>query len=298
MYKCDSKFDTSLLKKSLESHETFGFIIIDGNGALFATLSGETKTILEKFSVDLPRKHCRGGQSKVRFDRIRLEKRHNYIREITECSVDHFIENDRPNITGLILAGSADIKYEVFKSDLLDIRLKPLILKTVDINYGGEIGLHEAITSSSEVLKNLKYINEKKIINSFFKEIALDSGKYVFGLKDTTQALLDGLIDTLIIFEDIKALRVLNQDGQSEFIADEKCRSEGDKIISIIDWLIEDNLYLKYVNKLELVTDHTSESILFVKGFSGIGGILKFKYEFIFSPDETCYGSELEDDFI
>jgi len=54
---------------------------MDGNGCLFATLSGSTRTIVHKFSVDLPKKHGRGGQSALRFARLRLEKRHNYLRK-------------------------------------------------------------------------------------------------------------------------------------------------------------------------------------------------------------------------
>jgi peptide subunit release factor 1 (eRF1) len=32
--------------------------------------------------VDLPKKHGRGGQSALRFARLRLEKRHNYVRKV------------------------------------------------------------------------------------------------------------------------------------------------------------------------------------------------------------------------
>lgn len=35
----------------------FGFIVMDGNGALFGTLSGNTREVLHKFTVDLPKKH-------------------------------------------------------------------------------------------------------------------------------------------------------------------------------------------------------------------------------------------------
>ncbi len=38
--------------------------------------------MLHKFSVDLPKKHGRGGQSALRFARLRLEKRHNYVRKV------------------------------------------------------------------------------------------------------------------------------------------------------------------------------------------------------------------------
>ena len=44
---------------------------MDGNGALFGTLQGNTRDVLHKFTVDLPKKHGRGGQSALRFARLR-----------------------------------------------------------------------------------------------------------------------------------------------------------------------------------------------------------------------------------
>lgn len=66
----------------MESDDKFGFIIMDGNGSLFATLNGNHREILHKMSVELPKKHGRGGQSALRFARLRLEKRHNYVTKV------------------------------------------------------------------------------------------------------------------------------------------------------------------------------------------------------------------------
>lgn len=41
----------------LADDNKFGFIVMDGNGALFGTLSGNTREVLHKFTVDLPKKH-------------------------------------------------------------------------------------------------------------------------------------------------------------------------------------------------------------------------------------------------
>ena len=54
----------------------FGFIVMDGNGALFGTLQGNTRDVLHKFTVDLPKKHGRGGQSALRFARLRYVVTH------------------------------------------------------------------------------------------------------------------------------------------------------------------------------------------------------------------------------
>ncbi len=62
----------------------------------------------------------RGGQSALRFARLRMEKRHNYVRKVAEVATQMFISNDKVNIAGLILAGSADFKTELSQSDMFD----------------------------------------------------------------------------------------------------------------------------------------------------------------------------------
>ena len=45
------------LNALLADDNKFGFIVMDGNGALFGTLCGNTREVLHKFTVDLPKKH-------------------------------------------------------------------------------------------------------------------------------------------------------------------------------------------------------------------------------------------------
>lgn len=49
-----------------------------------------------------------------------MEKRHNYVRKVAEVATQLYITNDKPNIAGLILAGSADFKTELSQSDMFD----------------------------------------------------------------------------------------------------------------------------------------------------------------------------------
>lgn len=150
----------------------YGFIIMDGNGTLFGTLCGNTRDIMHKFLVDLPKKHGRGGQSALRFARLRLEKRHNYVRKVAEMAVQFFITNDKPNVSGLVLAGSADFKTELSQSDMFDQRLQAVILGVVDVSYGGENGFNQAIELSADMLANVKFVQEKRLIGRFFEEIS------------------------------------------------------------------------------------------------------------------------------
>lgn len=100
----------------MKEEDTFGFIVVDGHGAIFASVCGSNRTVLHNFSVDLPKKHGRGGQSAVRFARLRCEKRHNYLRKVAEVAVQQFITADTVNVDGIVLAGSAELKTALARS--------------------------------------------------------------------------------------------------------------------------------------------------------------------------------------
>jgi peptide chain release factor subunit 1 len=294
LYLCDNKFHVEALNELLESDDKFGFIVMDGNGALFGTLSGNTREVLHKLLVDLPKKHGRGGQSALRFARLRLEKRHNYLRKVAELAVQFFISNDRVNVTGLVFAGLADFKNELATSDMLDQRLAAKIIKVVDVSYGGENGFNQAIELSAEVLQNVKFIQEKKLISKYFDEIAQDTGKYCYGVKDTLYALDIGAVETLIVWENLETYRytLRNNTTQTEKVLylnkeDEKEASHFNENgvelevvdkVQLLEWFA--NNYKKFGASLEIVTNRSQEGSQFCKGFGGIGGLLRYKVNF------------------
>merc|ERR1712113_1188815 len=234
--------------------DKFGFIVMDGNGTLFGTLAGNTREILHKFSVDLPKKHGRGGQSALRFARLRLEKRHNYVRKTAELTTQFFITNDKPNVAGLILAGSADFKNQLADSEIFDQRLHNIILNTVDVSYGGENGFNQAIELSAEMLSNVKFIQEKRLISKYFEETSQDTGKYCFGVKDTMLALEMGAVETLIVWENLEinrytllnnttgenSLKILTKEEEQDkanFIDEESgVELESVEVVSLLEW--------------------------------------------------------------
>lgn len=296
LYLCDNKFHTEALSALLEDDNKFGFIVMDGNGALFGTLCGNTRDVLHKFTVDLPKKHGRGGQSALRFARLRMEKRHNYVRKVAETAVQMFIVNDKVNCTGLIIAGSADFKSELSQSDMFDLRLQAKILKVVDVSYGGENGFNQAIELSAEVLANVKFIQEKKLIGSYFDEISQDTGKFCFGVEDTMKALEMGSVLKLIVWENLDCNRLvlkhheLDEDkvlllnkqqekDRTNFI-DKETNVEMEVVdsMALLEWLA--NNYKTFGAQLEIVTDKSQEGAQFCRGFGGIGGTLRYKVDF------------------
>lgn len=296
LYLCDNKFHTEALSELLESDQRFGFIVMDGHSTLFGALSGNTREILHKFSVDLPKKHGRGGQSALRFSRLRDEKRHNYVRKVAELAVQNFITNDKANIAGLVLAGSADFKNDLNGSDMFDPRLQTKVIKVVDVSYGGDNGFNQAIELSAETLGNVKFVQEKKLIGKYFEEISQDTGKICYGLDDTLKALELGAVETLIVFENLEVTRYTLRDSegkdiifnltkaQEEVSRDkflDKATGQEMEIIeqgSFLEWIAEH--YKDFGTALEFVSDRSTEGNQFVKGFGGIGGILRYKVNF------------------
>jgi peptide chain release factor subunit 1 len=137
---------------------------MDGNGTLFGTLAGNTREVIHKFTVDLPKKHGRGGQSALRFSRLRDEKRHNYVRKVAELAVQHFITNDKVNVTGLVLAGSADFKTELSQSDMFDPRLSSKVIKVVDVSYGGENGFNQVREAALSHASSVDFVLSRLLI--------------------------------------------------------------------------------------------------------------------------------------
>ncbi|GAA5974789.1 hypothetical protein JCM11641_007264 [Rhodosporidiobolus odoratus] len=337
LYLCDNKFHTEALAELLESDARFGFIVMDGNGALFGTLAGNTREVIHKFSVDLPKKHGRGGQSALRFARLRMEKRHNYVRKVAELAVQHFITDDKVNVQGLVLAGSADFKTELNQSDMFDGRLVAKVIKIVDVSYGGENGFNQAIELAAESLSNVKFVQEKKLIQKYFDEISHDSGKYCFGVDDTLRGLEMGAVETLIVWENLDVTRHTLRDSQGKEVvihtsAPPVANAHGSKAdaasgiaalsevdrakfidsatglemeqaaepVNLLEWFSEK--YTDFGAELEFVTNRSQEGSQFVKGFGGIGGLLRYKVDFAELADQLEAGEEDEfmsdDEFI
>jgi peptide chain release factor subunit 1 len=297
LYLCDNKFHTEDLNELLMDDEAFGFIVVDGNGTLYGTVQGSNREVLHKFSVDLPKKHGRGGQSALRFARLRLEKRHNYVRKVAEMATQLFVpDGQRPNVQGIVLAGSADFKAELMRSDLFDPRLAKIVVKMVDVSYGGENGFNQAIELSADALANVKLMKEKKLLQRYMEEISQDTGKYCFMIEDTLKALDLGAVEDLIIWDNLEINRFVlrntstgeervvhlnkEQENQDSYFHDPVTGAEMETVEkeSFVEWMA--NNYKSFGCNLEFVTDRSGEGTQFVKGFGGVGGILRWKVDF------------------
>jgi peptide chain release factor subunit 1 len=231
-----------------------------------------------------------------------LEARHNYLRKVSEDVTRIFITDNQPNVHGLIVAGSADFKTDLVKSDLFDDRLQPLIIKIVDIAYGGEEGFYQAIELSSDELSNVTFVKEKKLLGRFMTEVATDSMKYASGLTDVMKAMEMGAAHTVILWENLALNRYVIRDAshpggalptlgvrggsvstdeetQVVFANDEPSLGKIIEMALVTEWFAEN--YQRFGTKLEYVTDRSQEGAQFCHGFGGVGALLRYKVDFL-----------------
>ena len=122
-------------------------------------------------------------------------------------------------------------------------------------------------------------------------EISLDSGKIVYGVDDTLKALEASACETIIVYENLEITRWVlrpsvganvvihtnkGQEGDREMFMDKETGQEMEIVeqTAFLEWLAES--YKDYGASLEFVSDRSSEGNQFVKGFGGIGAMLRY----------------------
>lgn len=125
--------------------DTFGVVVVDKGKAIFGTVSADTRKILQEITAHEPQR--KEGQSALRYARLRVEKRYEYLSKVARLCTEHFITDGVPNVKGLILGGLGEIKRELYQSELFDTRLKDIVLKEVDTCYSGKSGFDNVVDS-------------------------------------------------------------------------------------------------------------------------------------------------------
>jgi peptide chain release factor subunit 1 len=180
---------------------------------------------------------------------------------------------------------------------MFDPRLAKAVIKTVDVSYGMDPGFNQAIELATECLQNVKLVQEKRLLQKYFDEISQDTGKYCFMVQDTLQALEMSSVETLIVWENLTINRIVvrntttNEEKVLHLSPDQEKNDthfhdsttgvllEVIDRVTLVEWLA--NNYKTFGANLEFVTDRSQEGSQFCKGFGGIGGLLRWKVDFM-----------------
>ena len=298
LYRCNSRFHTEHLQELLREKETYGIILIDATAATLATLQGRRLEIVREVTSGVPGKTRAGGQSARRFERLREMRLQEYFRRVGEHANEVFLSIE--NLKGLIIAGPGPTKYDFEKGDYLHYMLKEKVLDIVDTAYVDEQGVKEVVDKAPEIMRKLRYIEEKHIMQQFLYEIGHDTGLATYGEDEVRKALEAGAVKTLLLFEGLDITRVkvkCNACGYEEqhtiksqmligFEKDlfgkpcPKCKAPALSISETHDLIDDFAQIAEYTDTdVEMISDETEEGQMLKNSFGGIAAILRFKLQ-------------------
>ncbi len=285
-YRCDQVFLLEPLQDIFREKEIYGFILVDTHDGDIGLLKGKKIQSLKHLDSLVPGKTSKGGWSQARYARVREGLLNDFLKKIGEAATEKFKEFK--DLKGVIVAGPGPVKDEFAKGEFLGYEIKNKILGIVDISYTGEQGFREALDRSSDILKEASVIREKKIVERFFTELSKASGLVVYGFKQTVESLKSGLVDTLLISEDLDWVKVnykckcgeqLEKVVDRSAVENQTCpKCESKLSVSSQEDLTEKIIELteKMSTKVETISSETGEGEQF-KALGGIGGMLRYR---------------------
>ena len=296
LYRCDAKFHTEHLQEFLKEKETYGIIVLDASGATYATLRGKRLDIVEKITSGVPGKFRAGGQSARRFDRQREAKMQEYFKRVGEHANKTFLEID--NLKSLIIGGPGPTKYDFQKGNYLHYTLKEKIVASIDTSYVSEQGVEEAVERSQDILRRIRFVEEKRIMQNFLREIGHDTGLATYGENEVRRNLKAGILRTLLLSEDIELVRVTVKCTSCDYTKQEtmknhevleyrqslngkpcpKCNVPS-LFVANVKELIDElaDLAEETGADVEVLSGETEEGQMLKKSFGGIAAILRYK---------------------
>jgi peptide chain release factor subunit 1 len=296
LYRCDARFHTEYLQEFLKEKETFGIIVLDASDAVFATVRGKRLEIAKQITSGIPGKFRAGGQSARRFDRQREAKMQEYFNRVGEHANEIFLPIE--NLKSLLLGGPGPTKYDFEKGNYLHYTLKEKIIATVDTSYVNDRGVEEVVDKSEDILRRIRYVEEKKVMQKFLREIGQDTGLATYGEDEVRKYLNNGIVSTLLLSEDLENVRVTVKCGSCDYTREEtmkiheaaefeqktngsacpKCSVPTLSVVEtkeLIDELAETAELAG--TDVEVLSGDTEEGQMLKKSFGGVAAILRYK---------------------
>ena len=287
LYRCDSQFFTEPLDGMLLDKNVYGLIVIDRSEATIGFLRGKHIELIRNIESQVPSKHRMGGQSARRFERLIEIAAHEFFKKIANLSNEAFLSEK--DLQGVLIGGPGPTKDYFMKEEYLHHELQKKVLDVFDTGYTDEYGLREMVEKARKTLSNIDLMREKNLIQRLLEEIRrADGGLAAYGEENVKQALAAGAVDSLLVSEDLRKLKVDFKCPKCGFekelilttTPDEmKCDKCGEdmEVIKEEDLVTQLFRQAESVNtKLELISGESEEGELLKKAFGGLAAILRF----------------------
>ncbi len=230
-----------------------------------------------------------------RFERLREKAAESFYKRVGVKMNAAYVGIDK--LKGIVIGGPGHTKNEFIEQGDIDHRIKNKILGTVDTTYTDESGIKEILDKSTDILKEVGIVKERKLVEKFVAEVA-KGNLATYGYKAVEEVLNLGQVDSILISE-----------GLDWSVLIFKCLSSGKKFVKVVknkdevssieskfessspecdnqkaELIEEVDLFDYFVDvgqttstKVELISTETPEGKQFLDTFGGIGALLRYK---------------------
>ncbi|MDI9576562.1 MAG: peptide chain release factor aRF-1 [Thermoproteota archaeon] len=298
LYRCDSRFHTEHLQEMLREKETYGILLIDASNATIATLQGKRLQIIMQMHSGVEGKTRAGGQSARRYERLREMHLNEYFTRVARHVDEVLLPID--NLKGIILGGPGPTKYDFQKGEYINYQLSKKILAVIDTAYVEEQGVKEIVDKAPEIMKKVRYIEEKEIMQKFLYEVGHDSGLITYGESEVRRLILAGAVRMVLLSEEIDLVRLnisCSACGYQEehtvkgkevvsfeqSLSGKPCSSCAAPSLTVVDKkdIIDDiaDLATSTNTEVEVISGETEEGQMLKSTFGGVAAFLRFKQQ-------------------
>lgn len=298
MYRCSSNFELEPLVAMLEEKVVYGLIVIDRREAYFGFLRGNRIEPIAGVTSTVPGKQRKGGQSAMRFQRLRLIAINEFYKKVGDRASEVFLaEKDFfERFKGVLIGGPTPTKEEFYDGNYLHHELQKRIVGLFDVSYTNESGLAELVDAAEDALRGVEVMKEKKIMNRFFKELVKENGLAAYGEESIRKNLELGAVDVLLLSSFLRKARLTAKCQNCGYTREETVQLEPGKRTSDIDFgicpscsapmnlddetdIIDELTALadQSNTRVEIISDDFEEGAMLFNAFGGIAAILRYR---------------------
>ncbi|MFI5404777.1 MAG: peptide chain release factor aRF-1 [Candidatus Gagatemarchaeaceae archaeon] len=294
LYMCDDHFHLDWLKDMLREDKVFGILAIDASEAGLGILSGDSLEIPDVLTSGISGKTRKGGQSARRYERGREMELTYYYHRVSEHATRVFIQGAK--VTGMIVGGPGPTKEEFLKGGFLHYELQNKVLAVIDLGYSGREGVRELVEKASDTLKDVRLVEEKKLVQKFLSEVNRPGGLAVYGIPRVFDAMSKANVEVVLVSDAVDTVRVEAKCRKCGMVKAEVTLGSGkvqkkQELISaactkcggtdydllerdLVD-VLEETAY-QVGSKVEVISSGTEEGSMF-KSFGGVAALLRYR---------------------
>lgn len=206
LYRCDKEFVLEPLREMMEEKNVYGMVVMDKREATLAFLKGKTIIPLTSASSAVPGKHKSGGQSAMRFEKLRDLAAIEFYNRIAEYMKENFLPK-LTDLKGILVGGPGPTKLDFVDGGYITDQLKRKIIAVKDLSYTDEFGLTELLEKCQDVLANEEVMEEKKLMAEFFEKLAR-TDLTAYGEEQVKNALAMGAVDRVLLSESLDDAKI------------------------------------------------------------------------------------------